>query len=124
MAEYDLTAQLHQVVHEYADDVAEDIDKAADECTKGLKKELQSSSPQLTGKYAKTWTSKSDKDYTRGGKTHVVYNSKNYQLTHLLEKPHAGPYGRGMVEGTPHIEPAEKKWTEEFVRRCEEACKR
>ena len=124
MAEYNITAQINQRLEQYSDEVKDDVDRAVDECTKGLKKDLKVTSPKLTGGYAKTWTHKAEKDYTRGGKKNIVYNSKNYQLTHLLEKPHAGPYGRGVVAARPHIAAAEKKWNEEFERRCEEACKR
>lgn len=122
MAEYDLTAQLTKVLTEYDEQVGEKLDKAVDYCTKGLTKDLRLTSPKLTGSYSKTWTRKSQKDFTQGTRRDVVYNSKNYQRTHLLEKTHAGPYGKGSVEGIPHIAPAEKKWDAEFERRCKEAC--
>ena len=122
MAEYDITAEIRAYLMDYSEAVARKIDEAADKCAKGLVKELKATSPRREGKYAKTWTRKSDKDYTVGNKFHIVHNPKNYQLTHLLERPHAGPRG-SMVPAHPHIARAEKKWTEEFEKRCEEACK-
>lgn len=122
VAEFDLTAKIMTVLTEYDDEVAEKIDAAAEECTKGLKKDLRSGSPSDTGAYAKSWTHRTDNEFSKGSKVHTTYNKRHYQLTHLLERPHAGPYGRGSVPGQPHIEPAEKKWNEQFVKLCEEAC--
>lgn len=123
MAEYDITAKIHQVLQNYTSDVREAVDRAVEECTQGLKKDLKSTSPMRTGQYAKSWAHKSVRNYIKGEKTNTVYNAKHYQLTHLLEKPHAGPFGYGLVSAHPHIAAAEKKWNEEFLRRCEEACK-
>ena len=122
MAEYDVTAKIVAVLSEYEDRVAEKIDAYAEKCTKGLIKDLRSGSPNDTGAYSKSWTHKTNKDYSRGSKVFTTYNKRHYQLTHLLERPHAGPYGRGSVPGNPHIEPAEKKWNEQFFEFCEEAC--
>ena len=66
-------------------------------CTKNAARQtvtdLKSSSPVgKTGRYARGWSHKAQK----GGVTkysETVYNRTDYQLTHLLEKPHAT--GRG-----------------------------
>lgn len=122
MAEFDLTAKITEALQEYDDQVAEKVDAAAEQCTKGLKKDLKSNSPSDGGDYAKSWAHKTDKEFSKGSKMYTTHNKRHYHLTHLLERTHAGPYGRGEVSGQPHIEPAEKKWTEEFVKLCEEAC--
>lgn len=119
MAEFDLTAKITAALQEYDDQVAEDIDAAAERCTKGLKKELKGSSPSDTGAYAKSWAHKTDNEFLKGSKVYTTYNRKHYQLTHLLERGHGGP---APAPPHVHIEPAEKKWTEEFVKLCEEAC--
>ena len=124
MAEYDITAQIMGHLEKYTDEVKAEMDQAAEECAKGMVKDLRSSSPKDTGAYAKTWTRKVNKGLSHGETIQTVYNSKNYQRTHLLERTHAGPYGKGQVSGQPHIEPAEEKWNKAFVNRCEEACKR
>lgn len=123
MAEYDLAAQIAAELQAYDERVAADIDEAAEKCASGLKKDLKPSSPKLTGDYGKSWAIKSDKSLTKGRSMHTVHNKKHYQLTHLLERPHSGPYGHGIVPGRPHIAPAEKKWTETFEKQCEEAVK-
>ena len=47
-------------------------------------KELKTSSPKLTGRYAKGWKQKVEADGVNGTKL-TVYNADAYQLTHLLE---------------------------------------
>lgn len=121
MAEYDITAQITACLTEYSEAVAAEIDRAADKCAKGLVKDLKEISPKREGKYARSWTRKTTKNYSGGNKSYIVHNQKNYQLTHLLERPHVGPHG-SIVAAHPHIARAEKKWTEQFVSLCEEAC--
>lgn len=124
VADYNITAQIKAHLEQYSFEVKESMDQAAEECAKGMVKDLKADSPKQTGGYAKTWTRKAGKAFNAGEGVQTVFNSKNYQRTHLLEKPHAGPFGKGLVAGQPHIGPAEKKWNEEFQKQCEEACKR
>lgn len=122
MADSDISKQISDVLKKYTFDVAEKVDAAAKECADGAKKELRETSPKRTGKYAKSWQVKSGGGDTAGTMMQTVHNDKNYQRTHLLENGHAGPHGKGFVSARVHIAPVEKKWTEEFVKRCEEAC--
>lgn len=119
MAEFDITAKIMAVLREYEDEVAERVDAAAEACTKGLKKDLKSGSPTDTGAYSKSWASRTDKEFSKGSKVYTTYNRKHFQLTHLLEKGHGGPAPAPAYE---HIAPAEKKWNDEFLELCEEAC--
>lgn len=119
VAEFDLTAKITAALQEYDDQVAEAVDAAADDCAKRLKKDLQNSSPSATGAYAKSWTHRTNKEFSKGSKVYTIYNKNHYQLTHLLEKGHGGP---APAHPHVHIEPAEKKWTEEFLKICEEVC--
>lgn len=119
MAEYDITAKITAVLQEYSYDVAVRVDAAAEACSKGLRKDLKADSPNKTGAYAKSWATKTNKEFTEGSKVYTTYNRKHFQLTHLLENGHGGP---APAPPHVHIGPAEKKWTEEFVELCEEAC--
>lgn len=125
MAAYDITGQITAALREYSEDVQKGVEKAAEKCAKGLAKELRTSSPARTGKYRKGWTSKKmDAGSSEEGATYVAYNKDHYQLTHLLEKPHARPYHRGPdVPAQPHIATAAEKWQDEFSQECEKVVK-
>lgn len=75
-------------------------------------RELKATSPKgSTGKYAKGWKTKAQD----GGQ--VVYNEKQYQLTHLLENGHdvvVNGKKVGHAKAYPHIKPAEQKGVEQF----------
>ena len=122
MAEFDITAEIIAVLKNYTGDVMDKVDEAVEDCGKGMQKEIKANSPKRTGEYAKGWRCKVT-TVSRGNKSARAYNKTDYQLTHLLERPHKKRGGRGLTKPKPHIAPAEKKWTEEFERRCEEACK-
>lgn len=120
MAEFDITAKITAVLTEYSTEIQQKVNKAADDCGKGLTKEIKKLSPRRKnrGDYAKSWTHK--KDMTGPELSVTVYNAEHYQLTHLLEKGHKGP---SPAKAYPHIAQANEKWQEEFERRCEEAVK-
>ena len=74
-------------------------------------KELKETSPKRTGKYSKGWRVKTEKG--RGFINCTIHNATNYQLTHLLEKPHLTRNGRRTTPKV-HIAPVEEKCIEEF----------
>lgn len=79
--------------------------EAADELKKG------GAYKERTGKYTKDWTYRkrnSRKAVITGLNGYSVYNKKNYQLTHLLEKGHQlrrGGRAIGRVRAFEHIAP-------------------
>ena len=106
-----LEKTITDIYKEYVDDAQEkvknDVQKAADEAVKQLK----STSPKLTGKYAKSWKQKTVKESS--SQKDIVVHAGRYQLTHLLENGHA-KRGGGRVQGIPHIKPVEEKVTEKL----------
>lgn len=84
------------------------IDVQAKETAQELVADLKKSSPKRTGKYAKGWRIK------KSGKTYIVHNATNYQLTHLLEYGHAKRSG-GRTGSKVHIRPAEEKAVNSFL---------
>lgn len=70
--------------------------------------------PVRTGKYAKSWATK-----TTGENSHAleitVHSRNRYQLAHLLEHGHA-KRGGGRVAARPHIAAAEAEGIEELER--------
>lgn len=96
---------------EYSQDVA---DATKEECVKvadDTVKLLKATSPTRTGKYRRGWRDKTTFE-DKGNIRVTVYNTR-YMLTHLLENGHAKVNG-GRVNGIPHIEPAERKATEQL----------
>lgn len=122
MAGLDLTADIGKVLEEYTTAVQVAVDDAVEYCGKGMQKDIKANSPKRTGVYRKGWRCDISEN-GRGSKQAVVKNKTDYQLTHLLEKGHKKRGGKGRVKAYVHIAPAAEKWTEEFEKRCEEACK-
>lgn len=123
MADFDISAAIKDELGRYTDTVREGILQAADTCSKGLKKDLTTTSPRRRGKYAGTWKIKKSLDRVAGTVEHTVYNSDHYQRTHLLEHGHRKRGGSGSVRAIPHIAPAEQKWVQEFQNQVEEVLK-
>lgn len=107
-------------LEEYAVAVADDIKAAAKKTASDCAKELKSTSPKKTGKYARGWKVKKSFENSASAR-YTVYNATAYQLTHLLEKGHA-KRGGGRVAAIPHIEPVEQKAIEEMEKKGREAC--
>jgi vacuolar-type H+-ATPase subunit E/Vma4 len=114
----DLATEINKALSTYAKDVVEKIDLSSERITKEAVKKLKATSPKKTGKYAKSWAKKTDKNIGQPA-AHTVYNKEGW-LTHLLEHGHAKK-GGGRVEAIPHIRPAEEDVISEFVKEVEEA---
>lgn len=121
MAAIEIGKQLSGILNAYQEGLVKDISEAGVICAQGALQDVKSGSPHLSGIYRKSWKMSTQRNYATNIPSHTVHNKKRYQLSHLLEKPHSGPYGRGTVAGRPHIEPAAKKWTGKYVKMCEEA---
>lgn len=110
-----LAREINRSLELYSATLDEDVETAAEEAAKEAATMLKNTSPKRTGKYANSWIAKKVK-----GKW-VVHN-KRYQLTHLLEKPHA-KIGGGLVQPIVHIKPVEQQAIAKFIGRIEEAAR-
>lgn len=99
----ELEGAFRAILTEYADDVARMTEEEVKEIGKECAADIRKHSPNVTGKYAKGWTT--TKQTVRGQTVVIVHNKKAPGLAHLLEKGHA-KVGGGRVEGYPHIAPA------------------
>lgn len=81
---------FYKALKEYGDEVLEISDKAAKSAARQTKAELKSSAPE-GGKYARGWSSRTQKSKAFG-RAQIVYNRDQYQLIHLLESPHRTGY--------------------------------
>ena len=118
-----LTAEIAKELSRYSQDVVEKVNISSEAVGKAAVKQLKQTSPKRYGKYAKSWTMKTEPEVGQPHKRIVHVKAPHYRLTHLLEHGHA-KRGGGRVEGKPHIRPAEEMVIQEFVAEVEEAIKR
>jgi hypothetical protein len=118
-----LAAEIAKGLAEYSQDVVEKVNVSSEKVGKAAVKKLKQTSPKKTGKYAKSWTMKTEKAIGQPHTRIIHAKAPHYRLTHLLEYGHA-KVGGGRVEGRPHIRPAEEEVIREFTREVEEAIKR
>lgn len=116
----DSILDIKDILDEYSTDIQEAITEEAQLVAKEAVSELKNTSPKKTGAYRKGWRSKTTKG--KGFVECVVHNATNYQLTHLLEKPHLKRNG-GMTTPKVHIAPVEQKAIKEYERNVENIIK-
>lgn len=100
----ELGKAIQDIIDDYSEQAKEVVEETLPKVGKKAANELKKRSPKKTGRYAKGWKSKVEKD--RLTSKVIVYNKDRYQLTHLLEKGHANRDG-GRTNGIPHIKPTE-----------------
>ena len=108
-------------LNEYAELAADEMKSAVKRSAKTVKDEIGSGAPERTGKYAKSWRTKTTKESANALEI-TVYSPSRYMLAHLLENGHA-KRGGGRVRAIPHIAPAEQHGAEQLEREIEEALK-
>ena len=117
---YDIELEIMRELTRYTEEVAQEIEEAADRRAKEAVKTLKETSPRSKlnhPHYADGWTVRKQKS---GGRLEVtIYNRKKPHLTHLLEYGHLKKGGT-RVNGIPHIEPVQEKLNRDFAADCEE----
>ena len=107
-----LAATVMRELEEYADTTTDGVKSAVRKAANTVKKGIEAGAPVRTGKYAKSWATK-----TTGESSHAleitVHSRNRYQLAHLLEHGHA-KRGGGRVAARPHIAAAEAEGIEEL----------
>ena len=111
---------ISNILDEYSIEIQESITKAAEDVANAGAKELKATSPKRTGKYSKGW--RVNKRSGRGFVHTTIYNATNWQLTHLLEKPHLLRNGK-KSKPIVHIEPVEEKCIKDFQKEVEHIIK-
>ena len=107
---------IKEILNDYSDDIQEGITEEAQKIAKEGASRLKNTSPKRTGNYSKGWRVKTTKG--KGFVECIIHNSTNYQLTHLLEKPHALRNG-GMSTPKVHIAPVEQNCVKEYEKNVE-----
>ena len=104
---------------EYAELAADEMKSAVKKSAKTVKDEIGRNAPERTGKYAKSWKTKTTKESANELEI-TVYSPTRYMLAHLLENGHA-KRGGGRVRAIPHIAPSEQHGIEELEEQIERA---
>lgn len=111
-----LANALNKALAKYGDEVLEDVETVTKSVARDAVRDLKSRAP-AGGRYARGWSHKAQK----GGAyklSETVYNRTDYQLTHLLEKPHAtgggGHYPKN-VDYTGTLAAIEQEYTQKYM---------
>lgn len=112
--------EIVDILNEYSQDIQNGITEEAQKVAKKGVAELKNTSPKRTGSYRKGWRVKTDKG--KGFVECIVHNATDYQLTHLLEKPHALRNGR-VSKPQVHISPVEQQCVSEYETNVEKIIK-
>jgi hypothetical protein len=84
-----------------------------------VRKEISSTAPRKSGRYAGSWRSKTTAESSTSMQV-TVYSPSRYMLAHLLEHGHA-KRGGGRVRAIPHIAPAEETGEKQLTTDIEKA---
>lgn len=110
---------IQECLDEYKVMATDEMKKAIKKAGKTVKEDINGSAPVLTGKYAKSWTSRVTAEDSVSLEV-TVYSPSRYMLAHLLENGHA-KRGGGRVRAIPHIKPAEDHGMEQLENDLERA---
>lgn len=111
---------VNEILNDYSYSIQESIEEEAKSIAKETAKELKASNKTYkirTGQYNKGWAVKTQK--SKGEILCTVYNSKQWQLTHLLEKGHINRDGKTRTKPYVHIAPVEEKQVTKYTRNVE-----
>ena len=124
MAKHNNLIDINDILNEYSNDIQEGITEVAIKVAENGKNKLKVTSPKKTGSYRKGW--RVDKRSGKGYVHATIYNATDWQLTHLLEKPHVikNQYGTwGTSKPQVHIEPVENECIQAFQKEVEQVIK-
>ena len=99
-------------LQEYADLAADEMKKAVKKSANTVKTEIGANAPVKSGRYARSWRTKTTKEDANSLEI-TVYSPSRYMLAHLLEHGHAMRNG-GRVAAKVHIAPAEQDGIEQL----------
>ena len=114
-----MASAIQECLDEYKVMATDEMKKAIKKAGKTVKEDINGSAPVLTGKYAKSWTSRVTAEDSVSLEV-TVYSPSRYMLAHLLENGHA-KRGGGRVRAIPHIAPAEEHGMEQLENDLERA---
>lgn len=127
MAKNTSIIDINDLLAGWGDKIQDLIEEEAINIAKEGAKILKESSPKnkrnsaTRGRYAKGWRVK--KESVRGEVHCVIHNKTDYQLTHLLERPHMKRNG-GYTSPIIHIKPVEELCISKYIKNVEEGIRK
>ena len=109
-----LAEAVNEQLEEYNKLSMEVVKAAVTKAGTAVKKDIGANAPSKTGRYAKSWRTKTTKESATSLEV-TVYSPTRYMLAHLLEFGHA-KRGGGRVAAKPHIAAAEQQGIEQLER--------
>ena len=123
----DSILDINDILAGYGDDIQALIQEEAEKIANEGVKILKATSPKNKkasahrGRYARGWRVKK---VSRRGEVHcIIHNATDYQLTHLLEKPHRKRNG-GYTAPIVHIKPVDEQCVSEYIKNVEEGIRK
>lgn len=114
-----LSSEIEKYLKEYKEEIDEDVRKNAIENAKKALIEVKRKSPvdkySHRGRhYADGWKISTTNQASNNYFSQTIWNSTDYQLTHLLEFGHADRSGQ-PVQAKPHIRETENTYKQKFI---------
>ena len=116
-----LSEAVLEELEEYNELAADKVKESVKKAGATVRTQIKETAPRLTGRYARSWASKTTAESSTSLQV-TVYSPSRYMLAHLLEHGHA-KRGGGRVDAIPHIAPAEKTGEEQLLNDIEKALK-
>ncbi len=123
----ELSEAIKEELDAMNDEVIEKCNEAAENAATEAVRELKASSPIRSdgfnrkyppGSYANSWTKRKEGN-ALGVVSYTVYNSKHYQLTHLLEFGHIIAETGKRAKASPHIAKVNDSASQKFLEEVE-----
>lgn len=114
---YSSLIDIEEILGEYSKELDDALYEEAKDIAKDGVSKLKQTSPinknntSNRGRYRKGWRMDIEKGF--GTVEATIYNKTDYQLTHLLEKPHLKRNG-GITIPQVHIKPVEEQCIKDF----------
>lgn len=112
--------EIAKMLTEYEAAIVKNVDASGKAVADKGAKQLRQTSPERTGKYAKSWSVTREDGGLGENAKYIIHNKKRYRLTHLLEHGHVTANGK-RTKAIPHIKPVEEQVIREYEKKVREA---
>lgn len=112
--------EIAKMLTEYETAIVKNVDAGGKHVADKGAKQLRQTSPERTGKYAKSWGVTREAGGFGENAKYIIHNKKHYRVAHLLEHGHVMANGK-RTKAIPHIKPVEEQVVREYEKKVREA---